>query len=139
MPRTATGYAISWLYLGGDVTYETYKAHRRGPGPLEKATGFSERTRLGMVAAERATFQAVASMALPALTIHTVVAQSARLFKNVKNPRLRAWGPTGLGLAVVPALPYFFDHPVEHAAAKSFDWLREQIIKQRGSKGHKEL
>jgi mitochondrial fission process protein 1 len=67
--------------------------------------------------------------ALPALTIHTVVAQSARLWKNASNPRLKgmfssymnivtdkcciAWGPTVTGLAVVPALPYLFDHPVE--------------------------
>jgi len=49
------------------------------------------------------------------------------------------WGPTGLGLAVVPALPYLFDHPVEHAAAKTFDWLREQLVMQHKVKDQKEL
>lgn len=44
-----------------DVAYETYKAHHRGPTPLE-AANFSEPTRLGISAVQRATFQSVASM-----------------------------------------------------------------------------
>ncbi|CRK47437.1 hypothetical protein BN1723_020297, partial [Verticillium longisporum] len=31
--------------------------------------------------------------------------------KNMKNTRIRTWGPIGLGLAVVPALPTLFDEP----------------------------
>ena len=64
--------------------------------------------------------------ALPALTIHTVVKQSARLFKNSLNPRTKAWGPTVTGLAVVPVLPYLFDAPVEHATERLFEWLTEK-------------
>jgi hypothetical protein len=30
------------------------------------------------------------------------------------------WGPTVAGLAVVPALPYLFDEPVEHAVEHVF-------------------
>lgn len=63
---------------------------------------------------------------LPALTIHTVVAQSTKLYKNVKNPRIKAWGPTLTGLAVVPILPYLFDKPVEHVTEASFRWIKEQ-------------
>ena len=44
-----------------DVAYETYKAHRLGPSPIE-ANDFSEPTRLGIVAVQRATFQSIASM-----------------------------------------------------------------------------
>ena len=44
-----------------DVAYETYKARRLGPSPLE-ANNFSEPTRLGIVAVQRATFQSIASM-----------------------------------------------------------------------------
>lgn len=44
-----------------DVGYESYKAHRRGPSPLE-AAHFSEPTRIGLVAIKRAVFQSVASM-----------------------------------------------------------------------------
>lgn len=44
-----------------DVAYEAYKAHHRGPSPME-AANFSEPTRLGIVAVQRATFQSIASM-----------------------------------------------------------------------------
>lgn len=59
----SAAYGISWLYLAGDVSYESYKAHRRGPTPLE-ATHFSEPVRVGMAAVERATFQSIASMSV---------------------------------------------------------------------------
>jgi fission process protein 1 len=48
------------------------------------------------VAAQRAVFQSVASMGLPALTIHSIVRYSGRAMKNVKNVRLRTWGPIGV-------------------------------------------
>ncbi|EPT02841.1 hypothetical protein FOMPIDRAFT_1022717 [Fomitopsis schrenkii] len=123
-------YGISWLYLGGDVAYESYKAHRRGSSPLE-AAHFSEPTRIGMVAVKRAVFQSVASMALPAMTIHTAVHQAKKAFTNVKNPRIRTWGPTATGLAIVPILPYLFDKPVEHATDVAFEWIEKRILEQR--------
>jgi fission process protein 1 len=122
-------YGISWLYLGGDVGYESYKAHRRGPTPLE-AANFSEPTRIAFVAVQRATFQSIASMALPAFTIHTAVRQAKKAFANVQNPRVKTWGPTMTGLAIVPVLPYMFDHPVEVATEKVFDWIKERFAKQ---------
>jgi mitochondrial fission process protein 1 len=35
--------------------------------------------------------------------------------KDAKNMRIRVYGPIGLGLAAVPALPFLFDKPVEEA------------------------
>ncbi|KAJ2984478.1 hypothetical protein NUW54_g10496 [Trametes sanguinea] len=125
-------YGISWLYLAGDVGYETYKAHRRGPTPMEAAT-FSEPTRLSMVAVKRAVFQSVASMALPAFTIHTAVKQAKKAFVNVQNPRVKSWGPTVTGLAIIPVLPYLFDKPVEHATDIAFEWIEKQIAKSQGT------
>jgi mitochondrial fission process protein 1 len=56
-----------WAYVYRDVSYETYKAKKRGPTAVE-AANFSETTRLGMVIAKRATFQSIASMhVLPAI------------------------------------------------------------------------
>ncbi|KAL1741088.1 mitochondrial 18 KDa protein-domain-containing protein [Schizophyllum fasciatum] len=124
-------YGVSWAYLLGDVSFETYKASKKGPTP-EEAANFSEPVRLGLAATERATFQSIASMGLPALTIHTIVAQTKKAFTNVKNPRLKAWGPTVTGLAVVPLLPYLYDHPVETATERAFNWIRSQWI-GRGS------
>lgn len=71
------------------------------------------------VMAQRAVFQGIASMGLPAFTIHSIVRYSSRAMKSVKNTRLRTWGPIGLGLAAVPALPFLFDEPVE----KSVEWV----------------
>ncbi|KAJ5096162.1 hypothetical protein NUU61_005518 [Penicillium alfredii] len=70
------------------------------------------------VMAKRAVFQGVASMGLPAFTIHSVVKYSGRMVKNAKSAMVRTWAPIGLGLTVVPFLPYLFDHPVEEAV----DW-----------------
>jgi fission process protein 1 len=48
------------------------------------------------VMAQRAVFQAVASMGLPAFTIHSIVRYSGRALKDVKNKTLRTWGPVGV-------------------------------------------
>ncbi|KAH9850088.1 mitochondrial 18 KDa protein-domain-containing protein [Lenzites betulinus] len=125
-------YGVSWLYLAGDVGYETYKAHRRGPSALEVAN-FSEPTRLSMVAVKRAVFQSVASMALPAFTIHTAVKQAKKAFVNVQNPRVKTWGPTVTGLAIVPVLPYLFDKPVEHVTDVAFEWVEQQIVRSQST------
>lgn len=135
-----------------DVGYETYKAHRRGPSALE-AAHFSEPTRLSLIAVKRSVFQSIASMyvssedrrcscihiinltfrALPAFTIHTAVKQAKKAFANVQNPRVRTWGPTATGLAIVPALPYLFDEPVEHITDVAFEWVEKQLARSSGS------
>ena len=121
-------YGISWAYLVGDVSHEGYKAYIRNkqvldpkpdpnlPGSQVQAPGHvpaidDYRARM----AERAVFQSIASMGLPAFTIHSIVRYSGQAFKHVKNTRIRTWGPIGLGLAAVPALPFLFDKPVEQA------------------------
>jgi fission process protein 1 len=48
------------------------------------------------VMAQRAVFQAVASMGLPAFTIHSIVRYSGRALKDAKNTTLRTWGPIGV-------------------------------------------
>ena len=49
------------------------------------------------VAAQRAVFQSVASMGLPAFTIHSIVRYSGQYAKkNIKNAKLRTWGPIGV-------------------------------------------
>ncbi|KAJ6627545.1 mitochondrial 18 KDa protein-domain-containing protein [Mycena sp. CBHHK59/15] len=134
----SAAYGVSWLYLAGDVSYESFKAHRRGPSPTEAAY-FSEPARIGIVAVERATFQSIASMALPALTIHTAVKQAKKAFDKAKSPRIKSWGPTATGLAIVPILPYLYDHPVEHVTDRVFEWIRQQLAERQGDKSKDEL
>lgn len=124
-----SAYAISWLYIGGDVGYEGYKAYLRQQRALHpeahkdgltlaKASGAdvastpaAQSTALvsravpaiedyRAVMAQRAVFQSIASMGLPAFTIHTIVRYSGRAMKNVKNVTLRTWGPIGVSASI---------------------------------------
>lgn len=52
-----------------------------------------------MVMAKRAVFQSIASMGLPALTIHSIVRYSGRALKNSKNTLIRTWGPIGVSFS----------------------------------------
>lgn len=48
------------------------------------------------VMAQRAAFQSVASMGLPAFTIHSIVRYSGKALRNAKNTTIRSWGPIGV-------------------------------------------
>ncbi|KAI3342760.1 mitochondrial 18 KDa protein-domain-containing protein [Ustulina deusta] len=135
-------YGVSWAYILGDVSYEGYKAYWQNQRVLnpqlelserqQKATGLpssgSTNAKPGVVSpledyrtvmVQRGIFQSLASMGLPAFTIHSVVRYSGRAMKDIKNKTLRVWGPIGLGLSVVPFLPRLFDGPVENAV----EWI----------------
>ncbi|ODQ63379.1 hypothetical protein NADFUDRAFT_62942 [Nadsonia fulvescens var. elongata DSM 6958] len=136
-PRLVTAaYGISWTYLIGDVSYESWKARLRQQGlyepglkpwdPLPIRTEQEKQAQAlhapdwRLVGLERAVFQSIASMGLPAFTIHSTVKYASKALKDAKNPALRAYGPVALGLAVVPALPFLFDEPVEKAVEYVF-------------------
>lgn len=109
---------MSWAYLIGDVSHEGYKAYlqnqrTRHPGLYEPTSlraidardGDGKRPQLGHVPAiedyrsvilQRAIFQSVASMGLPAFTIHSIVKFSGKALKDVKNTRIRTYGPIGV-------------------------------------------
>jgi len=137
-------YGVSWAYILGDVSYEGYKAYWHNQRILNPQIPLSPRQQqiLGLqhdstqsatapepavsgkvpaledyrtVMLQRGIFQSLASMGLPAFTIHSVVRYSGRALKDVKNKTVRTWMPIGLGLAVVPFLPTLFDKPVENA------------------------
>ncbi|KAI4195570.1 MAG: hypothetical protein LQ350_007146 [Teloschistes chrysophthalmus] len=151
-----SAYGISWAYLIGDVGHEGYKAYSRNqrilhpgqPGitsvrasdaregeghPVTSAKGAFHPGHVPAiedyrsVMAQRAIFQGLASMGLPAFTIHSIVRYSGRALKGAKNTRVRTWGPIGLGLAAVPLLPYMFDQPVETAVEWTFHKAFEAI------------
>lgn len=150
-------YAVSWIYLAGDVSHEGYKAYCRNqrvlhpekfledegekketkvvavPGQdtgvfaqvseaAKKATS-TEGVKYGgagtaltggevvagripaiedyrAVMAQRAVFQGLASMGLPAFTIHSIVRYSGRALKDAKNKTVRTWGPIGVSFKV---------------------------------------
>ncbi|KAL2167033.1 hypothetical protein VTG60DRAFT_1829 [Thermothelomyces hinnuleus] len=141
-----SAYGVSWAYILGDVSYEGYKAYLHNQRVLNPQLELTTRQQqiLGLdddgaaprpaappavitpledyrtVMLQRGIFQSIASMGLPAFTIHSVVKYSGRAMKDVKNAKLRTWGPIGLGLSVVPFLPAMFDKPVENAVEWAF-------------------
>jgi len=48
------------------------------------------------VMVQRAVFQSIASMGLPAFTIHSIVRYSGRALKDAKNKNIRSYGPIGV-------------------------------------------
>ncbi|PLN76956.1 mitochondrial 18 KDa protein-domain-containing protein [Aspergillus taichungensis] len=58
-----------------------------------------------VVMAKRAVFQGLASMGLPALTIHSVVKHSGRMLKGYKSALLRTWTPIGVCIYFHLSLP----------------------------------
>jgi fission process protein 1 len=97
----------------GQVAHEV-EEKKRQPGVVPPIEDY--RT----VMVQRAIFQSLASMGLPAFTIHSVVKYSGKALKEVKSTKLRTWGPIGLGLSVVPFLPSIFDEPIENAVEWAF-------------------
>ncbi|TPX31713.1 hypothetical protein SmJEL517_g05016 [Synchytrium microbalum] len=108
------GYAVSWGYVATDVTLEAIKENKRQGSTNES---------LARVILSRGVFQSLASMALPAFTIHQTVHIVTNLMKRRPglSPLMMRLGPTAAGLMVVPALPIMFDHPVEYAVERIFD------------------
>lgn len=151
-----SAYGISWAYILGDVSYEGYKAYWHNQRILDPQLPLSEQQQkiTGLpaavepnnslapravppledwrtVMAQRAIFQSVASMGLPAFTIHSVVKYSGKALKDVKNKTIRTWGPIGLGLAVFPFLP-IYDEPVENAT----EWIFHKGFEAFGGKAY---
>ena len=126
-------YGISWAYIFTDVGYTCWQAaqDREHDSPLAAD--------LAWIAARRGTFQTLASIVLPAFTIHSVVKHSARLFSKFKSPRMRVAGPTAAGLLTVPLLPFLFDHPVETVVERLFDAVEYRIAALRGDPLAKEM
>ncbi|KAG0680468.1 hypothetical protein C6P42_004914 [Pichia californica] len=138
-PKLVTlGYGISWAYLVGDVAFESWKSklmqegkYRKGLKPWDTIPEADQLAKSQyndldwkLIGVKRAVFQSIASMGLPAFTIHSTVRYSSILFKNSGNKNVRTFGPVVLGLAVVPLLPYLFDKPVEEGV----DYLFSQTF-----------
>jgi fission process protein 1 len=127
-------YGISWAYLIGDVSNEGYKAYCRqqsllaaksGGTPPNATSALSSASADAEAApkmqrlpaledyrtimAQRAVFQSIASMGLPAFTIHSIVRYSGRALKNAKNTTIRTWGPIGVRFDLIVGSKLFTD------------------------------
>lgn len=137
------GYGVSWAYILGDVSYSSWMTKLKAEGryteglkpwdPVPEANPVAADAFKAvhghsivdsdwrLAGLKRGIFQSIASMGLPAFTIHSAVRYSSVLFKNSAKS-LKTYGPVGVGLGIVPLLPYIFDEPVETAV----DWVFEK-------------
>lgn len=101
-------YAIAIGYCIVDVAYVGYQESKKKEPQVTRTV------------AERTAFQALASVILPFLIIHTQVHIFHKLL-HARGGALAKFGPTVAGLALIPLLPKICDEPVEHAVASAFD------------------
>lgn len=104
-------YGVSWAYVFGDVAYDAYQLRQK-----HDVHGKD----LAVAVSKRLTWQAMASIIFPAVTIHTAVNQSKRVCRRM-GQRCCRWGPTAVGLCLLPALPFMFDQPLERVCDAVFD------------------
>jgi len=92
------------------VGYVGWKSHKDGKPRMEVVRAVTQEL----------TFQTLASLLIPTVIIHTGVHQTQKLLKNNKNMTLVKWGPSAVGMALIPLMP-FIDHPMEHAVEACFE------------------
>uniref|UniRef100_A0A6S7ZI55 Mitochondrial fission process protein 1 n=1 Tax=Aureoumbra lagunensis TaxID=44058 RepID=A0A6S7ZI55_9STRA len=105
------GIAIGYVLL--DAGFETRRKHLLGV----------DNDVLVATAAHRLIFHTAVSLALPAVIIHSAVHRAHHflhqpMFETM--PRLIRYGPTVIGLSIIPFLP-IVDEPAEHILDWSFD------------------
>ena len=107
-------YGVSWLYVLIDVIVRTIEARLAGSGTARTLRS----------AIQASVFHTIATMAIPAIIIHSVVHHSTHLLHALKlgESAIAGWGPTALGLILIPAMP-LFDPPVEVAVEGVFKRL----------------
>lgn len=113
--RIVTGtYAVAFAYCIADVGWEAYK--------LKQNDYYHEKTKEKMtmtqLIVERSTFQAIASLIVPALVIHKSVDIAKGIFAKIG--RFQKWGPSVVGLSIIPFLPLYLDEPVEELIEYGF-------------------
>jgi len=111
-------YGVAFAYVG----YDVYSASSNA---LKAAAedGKSEdqiKTAALRAGSETLYFQALASILVPSLIIHSAVHKSQQLVKKSANVTLKRYGPTALGLAIIPILPFTIDEPIEHFVEYTF-------------------
>jgi len=114
--RASYGLAVS--YVGAEVGLHTYHESKKDKGePLR-------------VFCHQSIFHGVASLGLPMVIIHQAVHGAQYATKRLG--RFTKWGPSLVGLALIPALPFCVDGPVEKVVDFAFDsyWPKESEGKE---------
>ena len=106
-------YGVAGAYCVADVAWEAHKCKERG---YKSEHGLPMTMTQCIV--ERSTFQALASVAIPFMLIHTSVDMTTKICKRIG--KFQKWGPSIVGLLAIPILPMYLDEPVEKAVETFF-------------------
>lgn len=116
-------YAISIGYCFADVGIEAYNLHERGYKSHE-----GKPMTMTQCIVERSVFQGLASIVIPFGVIHSTVSIGKKIFNKIG--KFQKFGPSILGLSIIPLLPMYLDHPVEqgieHVFAKYGPWSEKE-------------
>ncbi|ETV71640.1 hypothetical protein, variant [Aphanomyces astaci] len=111
-------YAVAIAYVLGD-TFDKGMIALNDTPTTQSAAGNVEtnkKTRAVKAAADTLIWQGFASVAIPGFVINRVVAASSAVAKHVKaNPAVLKWGPTCVGIGVIPFIIHPIDEFVDYA------------------------
>lgn len=97
-------YGVSFTYVAYDIYSHAHHSIKKG----------NDNMIVARTVIERSIFQGLASLYLPAVTIHSVVKLGVRQVKNHPNLYIKRWFPSTIGLLTLPLLPIIYDEPVEY-------------------------
>mmetsp|Transcript_43698 Transcript_43698/g.114848 ORF Transcript_43698/g.114848 Transcript_43698/m.114848 type:complete len:193 (+) Transcript_43698:37-615(+) len=101
-------YGLAVTYVAGEIGLHTYHASQK------------QDTDIPRVLAHQTIFHGIASLGLPMVIIHQAVHGAQVVTKRLG--RFTKWGPSLVGLSLIPALPFVVDAPVETAVDAAFDY-----------------
>uniref|UniRef100_A0A7S4IZQ1 Mitochondrial fission process protein 1 n=1 Tax=Prymnesium polylepis TaxID=72548 RepID=A0A7S4IZQ1_9EUKA len=104
-------YALTFLYVAVSVGHHTQEAHSGGASQAMVLRAFTH----------SATFELLASVAMPSLIIHQAVHFAQNHAHRLPAGPLSRWAPTAVGLCCIPFLPYL-DPPAEKAIDAAFEY-----------------
>ena len=113
-------YGIAFAYVGGEVGLHTYHETLKPDGDPAR------------VFVHQSTFHGLASLYLPMVIIHQAVHGAQYAF--AKAGRFTKWGPSIVGLSLIPALPFCVDKPVEKVVDFIFEKAWPENARAKG--GH---
>jgi len=124
MPRWFVNacYGLTFLYVGVSVGHSTYEAQQGGASQAMVARSF----------VHSATFELLASVAMPSLIIHQAVHFAQHQAHRLPAGPSARWAPTVVGLCCIPFLPYL-DPPAEVVIDKAFEmaWPEDGTLPEK--------
>lgn len=116
-------YVVAFAYVAVDTWDKGSRAyHNEAPG-----SQYSRGAATMAAVVDTGVWQTLASVVIPGLTINRVVALSGPpLLRSAASPALKRWGPTAIGLAVIP----FIVHPIDTAVHAVMDYTLRPLLDQ---------